>query len=130
MIHEYPKCTYHGCDISDTRYKKVNVEKFIYTYGNVVKGLPYEDNSFDFVHMRLLVLALREEEWPTAISELIRVTKPGGMIQLLEMDLRQQVIVHKLILCICTINRELFSSKRMIPLVHSIELDRPVGYNA
>ncbi|RCH87832.1 hypothetical protein CU097_003627 [Rhizopus azygosporus] len=90
MIHEYPKCTYHGCDISDIRYKKVNVEKFIFTYGNVVKGLPYEDNSFDFVHMRLLILALREEEWPAAISELIRVTKPGGMIQLLEMDLRQQ----------------------------------------
>lgn len=76
--------------------------------------------------MRLLVLALREEEWPTAISELIRVAKPGGMIQLLEMDLIQQVIVHKLILCICTINRELFSSKRMTPLVHSIRLDRPV----
>ncbi|ORE02889.1 S-adenosyl-L-methionine-dependent methyltransferase [Rhizopus microsporus var. microsporus] len=90
MMRDYPNCTYHGCDISDTRYKKVNIEKFIFTCGNVVKGLPYEDNTFDFVHMRLLVLALREEEWPTAISELIRVTKPGGMIQLLEMDLRQQ----------------------------------------
>ncbi|CEI90913.1 hypothetical protein RMCBS344292_05222 [Rhizopus microsporus] len=85
MVQDYPNCAYHGCDIADAIHKNVNVNQFTFTYGNVVKGLPYEDNVFDFVHMRFFVLALREEEeWPAAISEIIRVTKPGGMIQMSE----------------------------------------------
>ncbi|KAG1448640.1 hypothetical protein G6F46_011186 [Rhizopus delemar] len=68
MIHDYPNCTFYGCDI----------------LGNVVQGLPYEDSVFDFVHMRFFIFALRKEEWPIAIKELIRVTKSGGMLQLME----------------------------------------------
>ncbi|KAG1176646.1 hypothetical protein G6F70_003379 [Rhizopus microsporus] len=60
MIHDHPNCTYYGCDIADT------------------------DNAFDFVHMRLFIAALREDEWPAAINEVLRVAKPGGMIQLME----------------------------------------------
>ncbi|ORE07014.1 S-adenosyl-L-methionine-dependent methyltransferase [Rhizopus microsporus var. microsporus] len=85
MVQDYPSCTYHGCDIVDAIHKNVNVNQFTFILGNVVKGLPYEDDTFDFVHMRFFILALREEEeWPAAISEIIRVTKPGGMIQMSE----------------------------------------------
>lgn len=81
MLQGYPNCTYHGCDIVDAIHKNVNVNQLTFTFGNVVKGLPYEDNVFDFVHMRFFVLALREEEeWPASISEIIRVTKPGGLL--------------------------------------------------
>ncbi|CAO3691924.1 hypothetical protein G6F70_002859 [Rhizopus microsporus] len=86
MIKDYPNCSYHGCDIADFTQEVINSNQFTFSYGNVAKGLPYPDNWFDFTHMRLLVLALREEEWPIAIRELLRVTKPGGMIQLLEID--------------------------------------------
>ncbi|RCI00785.1 hypothetical protein CU097_005962 [Rhizopus azygosporus] len=34
--------------------------------------------------MRLFIAALREDEWPAAINEVLRVAKPGGMIQLME----------------------------------------------
>ncbi|CEG75223.1 hypothetical protein RMATCC62417_10302 [Rhizopus microsporus] len=89
MITEYPNCTYHGCDIVDTTNKKLPLKQFTYTYGNVTKRLPYEDNTFDFAHMRFFVLALNEEhEWPAAISEVIRVTKLGGMIQVADCDLK------------------------------------------
>ncbi|KAG0739696.1 hypothetical protein G6F16_003602 [Rhizopus arrhizus] len=52
-----------------------------------VQGLSYADNTFDFVHIRFLVLALREDQWPMTIKELARVTKPGGMIQMTELDI-------------------------------------------
>ncbi|KAG0789437.1 hypothetical protein G6F22_006710 [Rhizopus arrhizus] len=87
MINDYPNCTYHGCDIVDTTNKILKVDQFTYNYGNVLVGLPYEDNTFDFVQMRFFILALRKEEWPLAIKEIIRVVKPGGMIQLMEPDL-------------------------------------------
>jgi ubiquinone/menaquinone biosynthesis C-methylase UbiE len=86
MIHDHPNCTYYGCDIADTVNKKVNCKQFTFTRANVTKRLPYEDNTFDLVHMRLFIAALREDEWPAAINEVLRVTKPGGMVQLMEYD--------------------------------------------
>jgi ubiquinone/menaquinone biosynthesis C-methylase UbiE len=84
MINDYPNCTYHGCDIADTTNKVLKINQFTYNHGNVVKGLPYKDNTFDFVHMRFFIFALRAEEWPIAIKEAIRVVKPGGMVQFYE----------------------------------------------
>lgn len=86
MAHEFPNCNYEGCDIVDVKNPNVSQKQVTYNYGNVVEGLNYPDNTFDLVQMRLLILGLRTEEWPIAIKELIRVTKPGGMIQLMEVD--------------------------------------------
>ncbi|KAG0750609.1 hypothetical protein G6F57_000625 [Rhizopus arrhizus] len=88
MINDYPNCTYHGCDIADTTNKILKVGQFTYSYGNILTGLPYESNTFDFVQMRFFLLALRKEEWPLAVKEIIRVVKPGGMIQLMEPDFK------------------------------------------
>lgn len=51
---------------------------------NLLEGLPYPDASFDFVHQRLLVFALPLERWPDDVRELVRVTRPGGWIELVE----------------------------------------------
>ncbi|KAG0792315.1 hypothetical protein G6F17_008583 [Rhizopus arrhizus] len=84
MALNYPNCTYNGCDIVEVANKFVTPRQFTLQYGNVLAGLPFHDNTFDFVQMRLLIFALREEEWPVAIKELLRVTKPGGIVQILE----------------------------------------------
>lgn len=39
---------------------------------------------FDFVHQRFLRAALVKAEWPTVLSEIMRVLKPGGHLQLVE----------------------------------------------
>ncbi|KAF9427310.1 hypothetical protein BGZ94_005139, partial [Podila epigama] len=48
--------------------------------------LPFPDNHFDFVHQRFLAAALSPTHWTTVLSELERVTKPGGWIELVELD--------------------------------------------
>lgn len=88
MSNDYPNCTYHGCDIVDTTNKILKIDQFTFSYGNVIEKLPYADNTFDFVHMRFFVYALRKEEWPMALKEIIRVVKPGGMIQTTEFEFR------------------------------------------
>ncbi|KAI8090927.1 S-adenosyl-L-methionine-dependent methyltransferase [Gilbertella persicaria] len=90
MASDYPQCTFEGCDIVEVTNKNIAPPQVHFCYGDVLKGLEYSDNSFDFVHMRLFILALRENEWPAVIKELIRVTKPGGIIQLLEIDLKKK----------------------------------------
>ncbi|KAG1047524.1 hypothetical protein G6F43_010030 [Rhizopus delemar] len=74
MVSEYPNCTYEGCDIEDVTNKRLSLKQTKFRIGNVLQGLPYPDNSFDFVHMRLLILAFKVEEWPVAIDEILRMT--------------------------------------------------------
>ena len=52
--------------------------------GNILEGLPFADASYDFVHMRLLVLALPHDRWPFVANELIRVTRPSGWVESVE----------------------------------------------
>src|SRR5207244_184649 len=51
---------------------------------NVLEGLPFPDASFDFVHQRLLYAAIPADRWQSAVNELVRVTRPGGWIELVE----------------------------------------------
>ncbi|MGE5333977.1 MAG: class I SAM-dependent methyltransferase [Nitrososphaerota archaeon] len=59
-------------------------ENYTFVPGNVLNGLSFADGSFDFVHMRLLIFAIPEASWPKVVNELVRVTRPGGWIELVE----------------------------------------------
>jgi SAM-dependent methyltransferase len=59
-----------------SRYRWVN--------GNVLQGLPFASGRFDFVHQRLLVAAVPMASWPSLVRELVRVTRPGGWVELVE----------------------------------------------
>ena len=48
---------------------------------NLLDGLPFEDDSFDFVFQRLLVGAIPKNKWPFIINELTRVLKPDGYLE-------------------------------------------------
>jgi ubiquinone/menaquinone biosynthesis C-methylase UbiE len=57
----------------------------------------FSDNSFDFVQMRLFASVLKTDQWLKTLEELKRVCRPGGTIQLLEVDykvMKQLVFVN------------------------------------
>ena len=51
---------------------------------NLLDGLPFVDGAFDFVHQRLLFLAVPLASWPAVVRDLARVTRPGGWVELVE----------------------------------------------
>lgn len=53
--------------------------------GDLLKGLPFPDGMFDYTHQRMLVLGIPLQSWPQAMGELIRVTRPGGWVEVLEL---------------------------------------------
>jgi len=61
------------------------VTNISFTTGNVF-NLPYEDNTFDAVHAQQLLGHLKD--YVSAIKEMIRVTRPAGVVALREMVLR------------------------------------------
>lgn len=80
----HPESDAHATDFADT-YKPSD-EDVTFVHGDILKGLPFEDNTFDFVHMRFFTGALKTAEWPLAIKELHRIVKPGGWVQQVEPD--------------------------------------------
>jgi SAM-dependent methyltransferase len=47
-------------------------------------SLDFPDAHFDFVNGRFLVSFLKAEWWPRLVREMVRVTRPGGIIRLTE----------------------------------------------
>jgi ubiquinone/menaquinone biosynthesis C-methylase UbiE len=88
MAAQFPTANVIGLDIvvpSDTGPQlDRQPENYIFTQGNVLDGLPFSDATFDFVHMRLMVLALPADRWPFVVRELVRVTRPDGWVESVE----------------------------------------------
>ncbi|CAG8518108.1 6050_t:CDS:2 [Dentiscutata heterogama] len=86
----YPNSTFHGIDMAEMFPKDTSSYPNVkFSQINVVKdGLPFESNSFDFIHLRFLVQYLTEDEWDNKVlKELIRVLKPGGYLEIMEFDM-------------------------------------------
>jgi ubiquinone/menaquinone biosynthesis C-methylase UbiE len=56
-----------------------------YVRGNVLHGLPFADDQFDYVHQRLMVAGLPISSWSSVVGDLARVTRPGGWVELVEL---------------------------------------------
>ncbi|KAG0887611.1 hypothetical protein G6F29_009886 [Rhizopus arrhizus] len=89
MSTDYPNCTYAGCDIADMIHDKIKPSQFTFQLGNITERLPYENNTFELAQMRFFVACLRKDQWPDAIKEALRVIKPGGILQMIEIDLKK-----------------------------------------
>jgi ubiquinone/menaquinone biosynthesis C-methylase UbiE len=86
---EFPWSNFTGVDSSPifpqvTDIKKINVT---FLQSNVLDKLHFNDSTFDFVHMRCLTLVFTEKEWKDQVlKELVRVCKPEGWVELVELD--------------------------------------------
>ncbi|KAJ1560813.1 hypothetical protein HK405_005881 [Cladochytrium tenue] len=87
MAKSYPKTSFIGMDVAEYEHTDVPSNATFQT-GDILRGLDFPDNTFDFVFQRYLLLGIPADRWPWVIQELIRVTKPAGYIQLFEMSLK------------------------------------------
>jgi ubiquinone/menaquinone biosynthesis C-methylase UbiE len=62
----------------------IRPENYTFVTANILERLPFPGMSFDFVHQRLLVGAIPAVRWPDDIAEMVRVTRPGGWVELVE----------------------------------------------
>jgi ubiquinone/menaquinone biosynthesis C-methylase UbiE len=90
----FPYANVIGTDLVEPKTESVNAslgnglerrpENHAFVQANVMEGLPFADNSFDYVHMRLLLFAIPHTSWPAVTRELLRVTRPGGWVESVE----------------------------------------------
>ncbi len=90
MARLFPQAHIVGVDISAASLEYTSSSSSTFCLADVLKGLPFPDRQFDYIHQRLLVAALPATHWPAVIQELIRVSRPGGWIELLEIGVTIQ----------------------------------------
>ena len=72
----------HGFDIESRLFPRSHPTNMSFSKLSVT-SLPHEwDDTFAFVHQRLLVAALQKPDWERAISEIYRVLAGDGWVQL------------------------------------------------
>lgn len=85
MARMYPNSQFIGIDMADvfvTEDKPPNVTFMIMNAGT---GLEFEDEYFDFVFQRFLVMGFSKEQYLLSVKEMKRILKSGGFIEVLEL---------------------------------------------
>lgn len=93
VARTHPEMEVTGIDVSKTMiayaYARARTQKLTnasFDVMSMLEPLEFGDSSFDLVNARLLVAVLQREQWPKVIEECYRITKPGGIIRLTEID--------------------------------------------
>lgn len=100
MARDFPQANVVGLDIlpppgpmagGEPITSSLVPENALYVQGNCLAGLPFASATFDFVHQRVMAWAIPRPQWAFVLRELVRVTRPRGWIELVEMDLPDAV---------------------------------------
>ena len=79
MAEEFPQAESNGIDLNIPEARAVPFPYNSHFHAdNVLNGLPFEDNFFDFVHQRHMIFAIPQIKWQQLVNELVRVTRRGG----------------------------------------------------
>ncbi|GBC08500.1 hypothetical protein RclHR1_08170008 [Rhizophagus clarus] len=80
MANEFPDVNVYGIDLVDfpSKIKPYNCKFFL---GNVIFGLPWVDNTFDYIWSRCLFTEIKSKHWLPLLLEMYRVLKPNGIIE-------------------------------------------------
>ncbi|GBB92127.1 hypothetical protein RclHR1_01970009 [Rhizophagus clarus] len=84
LANKYEKCVFYGLDNNPIFPNEIKPGNLNFIKAGMFDGLPFPDNEFDFVHQGFVLFVVKADQWNFIISEMIRVTKPGGYIELLE----------------------------------------------
>ncbi|KAF9398070.1 hypothetical protein BGZ94_006106, partial [Podila epigama] len=87
MSTEHTETNFTGIDISAVWPTEIRPRNCRFQVVNAIEGLPFEDNTFDFCYQRFMIMGYPAQSWPFIIQELVRVTKPGGIIELTEIPI-------------------------------------------
>lgn len=95
MAQEYPGAEVWGFDINleplEEAKRRLTAlgtypQNFHFRNANALERFPFEDARFDFVHARLMSTWLPVAQYPQVVSEMLRVTRPGGYLELVDFE--------------------------------------------
>jgi len=99
MALDYPVSIFVGIDIAPL-FPESHPANVAFLKCNIMDGLPFPDNTFDFVRQAFVIICINWRSWKEkVVKELIRVTKPGGYIEIMDIqrrDINPGIICQKI----------------------------------
>jgi ubiquinone/menaquinone biosynthesis C-methylase UbiE len=85
VAEEHPNCQIYGIDLSPVQpvYVPDNCDFWL---ENVLGGSCFHDEKFDLIQSRTMYDGIPDSRWGSYVAEMWRMTKPGGWIQLIEIE--------------------------------------------
>ncbi|KAF9485800.1 hypothetical protein BDN70DRAFT_459133 [Pholiota conissans] len=89
----WKECHFVGLDIVPLHPDLRNVgspdlaSRITWVQHNFLEGLPFQNEEFDFVHIKRIALGVPENKWDLLFEEVARVMKPGARLEIIEEDL-------------------------------------------
>ncbi|ORE07215.1 S-adenosyl-L-methionine-dependent methyltransferase [Rhizopus microsporus var. microsporus] len=87
---EFPGSQFYGIDIFDLFPSNIRPANVTFQVRDALEGLPFPDNTFDLVNLRMFIISIKANEWPVVLKEIYRVLKPGGFIQCCECSMLER----------------------------------------
>ncbi|SRR5579875_46155 len=85
LARHFPHAQVYGLDLEEVKSSARVPTNYHFVPGNVLEGLPFAEHTFEFTHQRLLLApAIPLARWGEVLRELLRVTTPGGWVELVE----------------------------------------------
>ncbi|GBB85082.1 hypothetical protein RclHR1_11660002 [Rhizophagus clarus] len=81
LSNKYRNSYFFGIDVEPIFPKEIKPNNLEFIEADIINGLSFRDNEFDFTHIDLFRVIYSTDQWDFILSELIRVTKPGGYIE-------------------------------------------------
>ncbi|KAI8875070.1 S-adenosyl-L-methionine-dependent methyltransferase [Backusella circina FSU 941] len=86
MATEFPNAQFYGVDMVPLYPNDIKPPNSSFQQVDVLEGLPFPDEYFDYVHMRLVYNCFSNSNIKFVIGEICRVLKPGGYIEMRDLD--------------------------------------------
>lgn len=88
IAHRFQHASVIGLDINRIPFERAQEErldpKFQFVEANALRGLPFPNDFFDYVHARFASSFIPIPRWPLMITEMVRVIRPGGWLEIVE----------------------------------------------
>ena len=84
MATTYPNASFIGVDILQTFPSEIKPDNVDFMLGNVISGLNFKSNYFDYVFVRQMKYYIPINDWPNVLDELLRVLKPNSWLEIVD----------------------------------------------
>jgi ubiquinone/menaquinone biosynthesis C-methylase UbiE len=86
MAQQFPEAKVHGLDLVANFPSAIMPRNCHFHVGNVLDPLRWEDSTIDYVFIRIMYNAVPSVRWNDVIREVLRVLKPGGIVEIQDFD--------------------------------------------
>ncbi|CAO3628426.1 unnamed protein product [Cunninghamella echinulata] len=90
MAVDFPNADFYGIDIATMYPTTIKPSNTYFQQHDILQGLPFENETFDYVFMRQMTICTTKQELIQLLEEICRVLKPNGYIEIIDAEYKIQ----------------------------------------